>query len=188
MSILKIARLGHPILRKVAQPVEVEAIPSPSIQNLISNMKETVLDADGAGLAAPQVHVSKRIVLLSIDEFEGLQVWINPVLTPLTDELIITFEGCLSVPRMRGAVARYSHIRVQAHNEKGESLDFELEGYSAVVAQHECDHLDGIIYVDRVEPGTLSFLEEYKKYRSFLLAQLTDEDEDEDEDEEEEDE
>ena len=179
MSILKLARLGHPILRKIAQPVEIEDITSPSIQNLIANMKATVIDADGAGLAAPQVHVSKRVVLLSIDEFEDIQVWINPVLTPMSDEFIITFEGCLSVPRMRGAVARCSHLRVQTYNEKGEALDFELEGYSAVVAQHECDHLDGILYVDRVEPGTLSFLEEYRKYQSFLLQQLAEEDEEE---------
>ena len=177
MSILKIARLGHPILRQIAKDVPFEDIASKGVQQLIANMKATVIDADGAGLAAPQVHISKRIVLLSIDEFDGLQTWINPVLTPLTDEMIITFEGCLSIPKMRGAVARYSHIRVKCLNEQGETLNFELEGYSAVVAQHECDHLDGILYVDRVEPGTLSFLEEYRKYRHFLLSQLTDEEE-----------
>ena len=177
MSILKIARLGHPILRKRAKEVPVEQITSEEIQCLISNMKATVIDADGAGLAAPQVHVSKRIVLLSIDEFEGIQTWINPVLTPIGDEALITFEGCLSIPKMRGAVARYAHLRVQCFNEKGEALDFTLEGYSSVVAQHECDHLDGILYVDRVEPGTLSFLEEYKKYRTFLLSQLDEEEE-----------
>ena len=177
MSILKIAKLGHPVLRTPAKEVPIESITTPTIQRLINDMKETCLDADGAGLAAPQVHQSKQIVLVSIDEFEGLQVWINPVITHLSDELLVTFEGCLSVPKMRGAVARTSHIRVQGYNEHGEAFDFELQGYSAVVAQHECDHLDGIIYVDRVEPGTLSFLEEYKKYRGFLFSMLTDEEE-----------
>jgi len=175
MSVLKIAKLGHPVLRQRAKEVPVEDIPSPIVQKLIANMKETVLDADGAGLAAPQVHESKRIVLLSIDEYETLQVWINPVITHLSEELLITFEGCLSVPRMRGAVARTSHIRIQGYNEHAEPFDIELEGYSAVVAQHECDHLNGIIYVDRVEPGTLAFLEEYNKYRGFLLNMLQEE-------------
>ena len=177
MSILKIAKLGHPVLRTTAQEVPVDSINTPTIQKIIADMKETVLDADGAGLAAPQVHQSKRIVLVSIDEFEDIQVWINPIITHLSDELLITFEGCLSVPKMRGAVARTSHIRVQGYNEDAQPFDFELEGYSAVVAQHECDHLDGIIYVDRVEPGTLSFLEEYKKYKAFLFRMLTEEEE-----------
>ena len=113
MSILKIAKLGHPVLRTTAQEVPVDSINTPTIQKIIADMKETVLDADGAGLAAPQVHQSKRIVLVSIDEFEDIQVWINPIITHLSDELLITFEGCLSVPKMRGAVARTSHIRVQ---------------------------------------------------------------------------
>ena len=179
MSVLKIAKLGHPILRTQAQEVPVDHITTPAIQKLISDMKETVLDADGAGLAAPQVHVSKRIVLISIDEFKEIQVWINPIITHLSKEALITFEGCLSVPRMRGAVARTNHIRVQGYNEHAERFDFELEDYSSVVAQHECDHLDGIIYVDRVEPGTLSFLEEYKKYRGFLFSMLEEEEEEE---------
>ena len=172
MSVLKIAKLGHPVLRKRATELKLDEISSPKIQKLIADMKETVIDADGAGLAAPQVHESKRIALLSIDEFEDIQVWINPVITHLSDELIITFEGCLSVPQMRGAVARTSHIRVQGYNEHAQAFDIELEGYSAVVAQHEYDHLDGIIYVDRVEPGTLAFLDEYKKYRGFLFSML----------------
>lgn len=177
MSILKIAKLGHPVLRTYAQEVPIDSIHSSAIQQLIADMKETVIDADGAGLAAPQVHHSKRIVLVSIDEFEEIQVWINPIITHLSDELLITFEGCLSVPKMRGAVARTSHIHVQGYNEHGTPFDFELQGYSAVVAQHECDHLDGIIYVDRVEPGTLAFLEEYKKYKGFLFRMITEEEE-----------
>jgi len=177
MSVLKIAKLGHPVLRKRAQEIPIESITSPAIQKLISDMKETVLDADGAGLAAPQVHESKRVVLIDIDDFDGIQVWINPIITNLSEELIITFEGCLSVPKMRGAVARIGNIRVQGYNEKAEPFDIMLEGYSAIVAQHECDHLDGIVYVDRVEPGTLAFLEEYKKYQGFLFSMLGEEEE-----------
>jgi peptide deformylase len=179
MSVLKIAKLGHPVLRTQAQEIPFGQIKTPAVQKLISDMKETVIDADGAGLAAPQVHVSQRLVLLSIDEFDEIQVWINPVITHLSDETLITFEGCLSVPGMRGAVARTNHIRVQGYNEHAEPFDFELEDYSSIVAQHECDHLDGIIYVDRVEPGTLSFLEEYKKYRGFLFRMLGEEEEEE---------
>jgi peptide deformylase len=179
MSVLKIAKLGHPILRTQAQEILIEHIKTPALQTLISDMKETVLDADGLGLAAPQVHVSKRLLLVSIDEFEEILVWINPIITHLSNETLITFEGCLSVPRMRGAVARTSHIRVQGYNEHAEPFDFELEGYSAVVAQHECDHLDGIVYVDRIEPGTLAFLEEYNKYRDFLFSMLGEEEEEE---------
>lgn len=168
MAIRKIARLGHPVLRQAAKPVPVADILSDSIQRLIQDMKDTVLDADGAGLAAPQVHESKKIVLVDLDDEQGFQVWINPEITALSDDISISFEGCLSVPNMRGAVARYSHVRVEGWNEKGEPFSIELEDFPATVAQHECDHLDGIVYVDRIEPGTLSFLEEYRRYQPFL--------------------
>jgi len=107
MAILKIARLGHPVLRKPAETISIENISSDSIQRIIRDMHETVLDADGAGLAAPQVFVSKQIVLLDLDDDQGIQVWINPTITPLSEDVMIGFEGCLSVPNMRGAVARY---------------------------------------------------------------------------------
>jgi len=164
MAIRKIARMGHPILRRKAEPIPIEDITSSQIQNLIRDMFETVLDADGRGLAAPQIHESKRIVILEIQESEGFQVWINPVLQPLTEECMLTFEGCLSVPEMRAAVVRPSKVQVDAFNEKGEPISMILEDFPAVVAQHECDHLDGILYIDRMEPGTLSFLEEYHRY------------------------
>jgi peptide deformylase len=176
MAIRKIARLGHPVLRTLAAEVPVNLIQSEDIQRIISDMHETVLDADGAGLAAPQVFVSKQIVLLDLDDGNGMQVWINPKITPLTDEVMIGFEGCLSVPNMRGAVARYAKISVDGWNDKGEVFSVELEDHPAVVAQHECDHLQGILYIDRVEPFTLSFLPEYKKY-GHLLWQFITEDE-----------
>lgn len=175
MAILKIARLGHPVLRKPADTVAVENISSDSIQRIIRDMHETVLDADGAGLAAPQVFVSKQIVLLDLDDDQGMQVWINPTITPLSEDVMIGFEGCLSVPNMRGAVARYAKISVSGWNANGESFTMELEDHPAVVAQHECDHLQGILYVDRVEPFTLSFLPEYKKYGHTLWQFISDE-------------
>lgn len=175
MAIRKIARLGHPVLRTPAAEVPVSTIQSDDIQRIISDMHATVLDADGAGLAAPQVFVSKQIVLLDLDDGNGMQVWINPTITPLTDEVMIGFEGCLSVPNMRGAVARFAKISVEGWNDKGEPFSIELEDHPAVVAQHECDHLQGILYTDRVEPFTLSFLSEYKKYGHLLWRFITDE-------------
>jgi peptide deformylase len=177
MSILKIARMGHPVLRQVAQPVAPEDITSPRIQQLIEDMLATVIDADGAGLAAPQVHAPVRVVILSLDELPGFQVWINPVLTPLTEDYMLTYEGCLSVEGLRGAVARPARIHVQALDREGGVIDMELEGFSAVVAQHECDHLDGILYIDRLEPGTLMFLEEYRRFGPWPLGDYDDGDE-----------
>ena len=164
MAIRKIARMGHPILRQVAEPVPVEEITGPEIQTLIADLLETVEDANGAGLAAPQVFVSKRVVVLRIDEERAMEVWINPILKPITDELMASYEGCLSVPGLRGMVARPSRIEVLTYNAKGERLRMRLGGYPAVVAQHECDHLDGVVYVDKAEVGSLAFLDEYRKF------------------------
>ena len=169
MPILKIARMGHPVLRKIAAPVPEEAIRQESTQRLIDDMLDTVRDAEGAGLAAPQVHRSLRIVVLSLEEFEGFQIWINPVLIPQGDEFMLTFEGCLSVPGLRGAVARPSSVLVSALDREGRRVDLALEGYSAVVAQHECDHLDGILYLDKAEHRTVAFLDEYRKYEEEII-------------------
>ena len=164
MSVLKIARLGHPVLRQVAEPIPPDQITSPEIQRLIADMLETVVEYEGAGLAAPQVHQPLRIVVLSLDETDGFDVWINPVLTPTTDALIGTWEGCLSVPGMRGLVARPAGVEVKALGADGDPIHLILDGFSAVVAQHECDHLNGIIYVDLVEPGFLAFTDELRRF------------------------
>lgn len=164
MAILKVAQMGHPILRRVADPVPPEDILSPEIQRLIADMLDTVDEQDGAGLAAPQVHVSKRVVVLQLTSSEDFRVWINPVITPLTEDLVETFEGCLSVTGMRAAVARPGRVRVQALNHEGKPVLLELAGFPAVVAQHECDHLDGVLYIDRCDTRTLAFLPEYRKF------------------------
>ena len=162
MAILKVARMGHPILRRIADPIPVELIRSAPVQALIHDMFETLQEYDGAGLAAPQVHQSVRIVMLEIGD--ELQVLINPVITALTEDLVRTYEGCLSVPGFRGAVDRCFRVRLQGFDEQGEPIDRELEDYDAVVVQHECDHLDGVLYVDRADPRTLAFLEEYRRW------------------------
>ncbi len=164
MAILKVARLGNPVLRRVAVPIPPDRIMSPEVQLLIQDMLDTVLEYDGVGLAAPQVHQSVRLVLLSLDPEEGFEAWINPVLTPTTDEEMITTEGCLSVPGLRGDVSRPSAVRVEAYNHQGEHFVRHLDGFPAVVAQHECDHLDGALYVDKVDTQTLSFIEEWRRY------------------------
>jgi peptide deformylase len=175
MTIRKIARLGHPVLREEAKPLLPSEITSPEIQLLIQDMFDTVHDAEGRGLTAPQVHISKQIVILDLEDEQGFKVWINPIIEPLTDEYMITFEGCLSIPGMRGAVARPSKIKVKTLNEKGILIEMILEGDPAIVAQHECDHLKGILYVDRVEAGTLCFLEEYYRYAHLYLDQFSEE-------------
>jgi len=173
MSILKIARMGHPVLRRVAEPIPPSHINTPAVERLIEDMFDTVRDANGAGLAAPQVHESVRLVLLTLSDEPGdFTVWINPVLTPLTDTHMATFEGCLSVPGMRGLVARPDKLRVQAFARDGSPIDEILDGYPAIVAQHECDHLDGVLYVDRVEPGTLMFIEEFRRYGHRIMNAL----------------
>src|SRR5690242_14286375 len=130
MAVLKVARLGHPILRQVAEPVSPEAIGAPEIQRLIDDMFETMEDHDGAGLAAPQVHVSRRIVIYGVDENPRypdaepvpLTVLVNPKLTPVGEAQDDDWEGCLSVPDLRGKVPRFTRVRVEAYGRDGKRL------------------------------------------------------------------
>ncbi len=173
MAVLKVAHLGHPILRQVAAPVPPEGIGSPDIQQLIDDMLETMTDEDGAGLAAPQVHVAKRLVIYGVEsnprypDAEGvpLTILINPRLTLLAEEQEEDWEGCLSVPDLRGKVPRCTHLRVEAYGRDGAALRFEAAGFHARVVQHECDHLDGKVYLDRMTSmETLTFLPEFHRY------------------------
>jgi len=171
--VLKVAHLGHPILRQVAEPVSPEAIGAPEIQKLIDDMFETMDDHDGAGLAAPQVHVSRRIVIYGVEEnprypdAEAVPATalINPRITPLGEEQDEDWEGCLSVPEMRGRVPRHTKVKVEAYGRDGKPLRFSADGFHARVVQHECDHLDGKVYLDRMRTlDSLSFLSEFQKY------------------------
>jgi peptide deformylase len=136
-------------------------------------MIETMYDYDGAGLAAPQVHVSKQIVVMEVSQNPRypnapaipLTVYINPEITPLTEEMDEDWEGCLSVPGLRGRVPRYTKIRLRAYDRDGQRVDFVAEGFHARVIQHECDHLWGKLYIDRVRDTTsLTFMEEFMKF------------------------
>jgi peptide deformylase len=171
--ILKVARMGHPVLRQEAEPIPPEQITSPEVQDFIDDMIETMYDYDGAGLAAPQVHVSKQIVVMEVSQNPRypnapaipLTVYINPEITPLTEEMDEDWEGCLSVPGLRGRVPRYTKIRLRAYDRDGQRVDFVAEGFHARVIQHECDHLWGKLYIDRVRDTTsLTFMEEFMKF------------------------
>ncbi len=163
MALLKIARMGHPILSSVADPVDDPT--DPAILTLIENMFDTMLDAPGVGLAAPQVHVPLRVVVYYVPEGrateaeEGgagvdLSALINPVLTPLDADTDMAREACLSLPGMSGLVPRFKRIGVQALDLTGKPFAREVSGYHARLLQHECDHLDGILYPMRMDDLT----------------------------------
>lgn len=159
MAILKVARMGHPVLRQKCAPIDPQKITGPEVQGLIRDMFETMVEYNGVGLAAPQVHQPVQLVIAGGEaDDEGrprFRVLINPTVTVLDAESRLgMYEGCLSVPGLRGWVERPSSVKVEAYNEKGAKIDFTLEGFPAVVIQHECDHLDGVLYVDRIEDMT----------------------------------
>jgi peptide deformylase len=158
MAILKIARMGHPVLRRVAEPVADPR--AGEIKQLVADMLETLEDIGGAGLAAPQVHVSRRVVIFRVpaerttgrpeDPPQELLALVNPVITPIGDVREIGWEACLSVPGLHGAVPRWARIRYQGVTPEGERIDRTVSGFHARVLQHECDHLDGILYPQRM--------------------------------------
>ena len=171
--ILKVARLGHPVLRQVAEPVPPDQIMSPPIQQFIDDMIATMYEYEGAGLAAPQVHVSKQIVIMEVGPSPRrphapvipLTVYINPEITPLTEEMEEDWEGCLSVPGLRGRVPRYTKIRLRAYDRQAHRVDIVAQGFHARVIQHECDHVQGKVYLDRMRSmESLTFVEEWAKY------------------------
>lgn len=181
VAIRKIAQMGEPILRRVARSLSVEELKSPTIQTLIDDMIDTMHDADGAGLAAPQVYESVQLCVIEISRNPRypdaldipLTVLVNPLVTPAVpsaagtlalEDSIAMFEGCLSVTGMRGRVVRPRRVRVQALDRQGAALDFIWEGVRASVVQHETDHLNGVLYVDRADSKSLAFLREYERY------------------------
>jgi peptide deformylase len=173
MAILKVARLGHPVLRKPALPVPQKAIGSADVQRLIDDMIETMREYNGAGLAAPQVHALRQICVIEVAENPRypdapaipLTVLVNPVVTPLTEEMDEGWEGCLSIPDMRGIVPRYTAVRLEALDRDGRKIDTVAKEFFARVIQHETDHLHGIVYVDRMRDlSTLTHLAEWNKH------------------------
>jgi peptide deformylase len=159
MAIRKIATIGHPVLREVARKVTKEELASPKVQAFIDDLVETMHDAAGAGLAANQVYEPIRICAIEIANNPRypykpnypLTILVNPELTATTDETFLNYEGCLSVPNLRGEVRRACGVRVKAWDRAGNPLDFEVKGLTAGTFQHEVDHLDGKVFLDRVE-------------------------------------
>jgi peptide deformylase len=173
MSILKVSRLGHPVLRKATETLSLRAIQSPDTQKFIDDMIETMREYDGVGLAADQVHESLQIAVLEVAENPRypekpavpLTVLINPEITPLGEELDEDWEGCLSIPDLRGKVPRHKSIRVQALDRQAQPLNFVAHDFHARVIQHEWDHLNGKVYLDRMRDfSTLTFLTEFARY------------------------
>ncbi len=172
MAILKVAQIGHPVLRQKARAVTREELLTPAFQGLIDSMIETMRDAAGAGLAANQVHEPVRVCVIEVKDNPRypykpnipLTVLVNPVLTPLGTTRFENYEGCLSVPDLRGIVYRYVELRVEAWDRHGGPIDRVVCGVTAGTFQHECDHLDGILFLDRVEdPRTLCTWKEFAR-------------------------
>lgn len=168
MSILKVCRLGHPVLRMESKRVSPETLASPAIQTLIDNMMETMIEYIGVGLAAPQVHESLAIAVIESHGGRGdipMTVIVNPEVTVLDEELIEDWEGCLSVPDFRGRVPRRRKLRVNALDRHGRKIQITAEGFFARVIQHEFDHLLGKVYLDRMpDLKTLAHLAEFQRY------------------------
>ena len=171
MSILKVARMGHPVLRAKARALERAEIRRPAFQHLIDDMIETMDEYRGVGLAAPQVHVELRLfiaVLNSDDTDDGEReavVIVNPEIAPVGTDLVDGWEGCLSIPDIRGQVPRAREITLRALDRHGERTERQVHDFPARVIQHEADHLDGILFFDRMRSfASLTFLDEYARY------------------------
>ena len=162
--------MGHPVLRARARPLERDEIGTPRIQQLIDDMFETMHDSEGIGLAGPQVHESIRLFVAGVDDEERTMlpvVMINPEVTPIGSEVKEDWEGCLSIPDIRGRVSRATDIKVTALDRHGDPISMTADGFPARVIQHETDHLDGVLFFDRMTSfESLTFLDEYSRYWS----------------------
>ena len=184
MSILKVTRLGHPVLRQTAKPVAPEAIATPAIQQLIDDMIETMREYDGVGIAAPQVHQSLQIAIIEAAHNTRypqapeipLTVLINPEIISRAPEERMGWEGCLSIEGLRGLVPRARKLSARWLDRTGRPVSQDVEGFFAVVFQHEVDHLKGKVFVDRMaDLSTLTHLLEYERY--WLHRDETEDDE-----------
>jgi peptide deformylase len=183
MTIRKIATVGHPVLRERAREVSPDELASPDMQRLIDDLIETMHDANGAGIAANQVHEPLRIAVIEVDHNPRypykppipLTVVVNPILEPLDDELVEINEGCLSVPNLRGNVMRHVNVRVRYLDRHGVEHDEVKRGLTAGTFQHECDHLDGRLFLDRVaDTKSLTTWEQFERHhRDAFVARIT---------------
>ena len=170
---LRIAQIGHPILRQPTRMLTREELLSEEIQSFLDDLVETMREASGAGLAANQVYQSLRICAVEVRNNSRypyrpnipLTILVNPILTPASDETFINYEGCLSVPNLRGQVRRHCEVHVEALDREGNSISTVVKGMTAATYQHEVDHLDGKIFLDRVEdPNSVVTLENFQRY------------------------
>jgi len=177
MSILKVAHMGHPVLRTKARPIAPADFKHPALQILIDDMLDTMAEYHGVGLAAPQIHESLRVfvgILEPVKPEEGKETpdpepiaVINPEIIPVGTDVIEDWEGCLSIPDIRGRVPRAREIKLRGFNRDGGRIELSLKDFPARVAQHETDHLDGILFFDRMKTfESLTFLDEYGRYHS----------------------
>jgi peptide deformylase len=171
--ILKVARLGHPVIRTRAHPVDPAKIATPEFQRLLDDMVETMREYSGVGLAAPQVHLGLQLAVLEVEHHPRypempsvpLTYLINPTVTILDSSPLDEWEGCLSIPELRGRVPRFKQLRVTGLGRNGEALDFVATDFHARVIQHETDHLKGEVYLDRMpDLKSLSHLLEWQRY------------------------
>jgi peptide deformylase len=169
MSILKVAHMGNPVLREAARRLDTSVLRSPAVQKLIDDMIETMHEYHGVGLAAPQVHEGLRLFVAMLDdepeELGDAVVVVNPEIVAESADTEEGWEGCLSVPDIRGRVPRHVDITLRSMDRHGESQELRLRQFPARVAQHEADHLDGVLFFDRMRSmETLTYLEEYSRY------------------------
>lgn len=173
MSVREIVTVGHPILRQRARDVTLDELASPDVQQFIDDLIETMRHANGAGLAANQVDMPIRIAAIEVNHNPRypykpripLTIVVNPVLEPIDEELVEINEGCLSVPNLRGSVMRHVNVRVRYLDRDGVAHDEVKRGLTAGTFQHECDHLDGVLFLDRVtDPTTFTTWEQFERF------------------------
>jgi peptide deformylase len=175
MSILKVARMGHPVLRAKARPLEKAEVRSAAFQKLVDDMIDTMAEYHGVGLAAPQVHEGLRLFVAAIDQRDDDDdeeapppepiALINPEIVVVGTDVVEDWEGCLSIPDIRGRVPRAREIKVRALDRKGDRIELHVRNFPARVIQHEADHLDGVLFFDRMRSfESLTFLDEYARY------------------------
>ena len=172
MSILKVSRMGHPVLRQRARKIPVDQVQNPDLQQLVEHMVDTMIDYEGIGLAAPQVFQPLRAIVAGLpdadpddEEAIPLTVLFNPEFTAMSEKMVNGWEGCLSIPEIRGVVPRAAAVEVRGLDGEGRPVELAAEGFFARVLQHEIDHLDGVLFLDRMEDlQTLTFVEEYQRY------------------------
>ena len=171
MAILKVARMGHPVLRAKARTIDKAELKSPALQQFVDDMVDTMYEYSGVGLAAPQVHEAIRVFVAMLDadgRGEGdATILVNPEILVVGDQMVEGWEGCLSIPDIRGRVPRAQHIKVSALDRAGKRFELDLADFPARVVQHENDHLDGVLFFDRMRSlESLTYLEEYSRYHA----------------------